>query len=216
MLMLSEILDLLGTIAFAVSGAALAIQKKMDIFGVNVLAVVTAIGGGVLRDSLIGALPPASFMNPFYVTVAVLTANTVFLVMYFQPPVPARASLIYDGTMFWFDTLGIAAFTVDGVMLGVERGFVTQTFLLTFLGVVTGVGGGVIRDLLANQMPSILRKRVYAVASIAGGALMAAMLERGIDETACMLTGFAVVVLIRILAAHFRWNLPSVPGQRDA
>lgn len=134
--------DLIGTIAFAISGTFVGIRKKMDIFGVNVLAVTTACGGGLMRDLIIGVTPPMMFRNPFYVLAAAIVANTVFLLMYRHRHMPRKLAPLYDQLLFWFDSLGLAAFTVDGVMAGVRAGYPDNYFLICFLGFITAVGGG--------------------------------------------------------------------------
>ena len=202
--------DLVGTIAFAISGAIVAIRHKMDLFGVNALAICTATGGGMLRDILIGQTPPWMFQNPFYVAVSALTANIVFLLMYYHRKLSGRAEAMYDRTLFWFDTLGLAAFTVDGVMTGIDAGFGTNLFLIVFLGFMTGVGGGALRDVLANQMPDIFRKHVYALSVIAGALVMAFLFRMTGRTRGAMTAGFSTVILLRCLAAHYRWNLPRV------
>ncbi len=210
MLNIMLVLDMLGTIAFAISGALVGIRHRMDWFGVNVLAIVTATGGGILRDIIIGDHPPVMFRNPIYVLVAAITANVVFVVMYFHPRRPKRLSAVYDMLMFVFDTLGVAAFTVDGVMLGVAHGYKHNLFLLVFLGVMTGVGGGMIRDVLADQMPDVLRKHVYAIASILGAVVTGFIVRQFDMRRTGIIAGFCVVVLLRVLASHFKWNLPKV------
>ena len=112
--------------------------------------------------------------------------------------------------MFIFDTLGVAAFTVDGVAVGKSSSFGGNWFLLVFLGVITGVGGGMIRDILASRVPEVLQKHVYALASIIGALITGIMTIYGIDEQISVICGFAAIVLLRILAARFRWNLPRV------
>ena len=202
--------DLIGTIAFAISGAFVAIRKGMDIFGVNVLAVTTACGGGMVRDLIIGSIPPQMFRNPFFVMVAIAVANVVFLLMYLHQHMPKRAHQIYDQLLFWFDTLGLAAFTVDGVMAGIAIGYADNEFLICFLGFITAVGGGALRDVLAGQMPDIFRKHIYAVAAIAGAVLMVLVLRLFDSQRAAMISGFLLVLVLRKLAAHFLWNLPKV------
>lgn len=206
------IFDLIGTIAFAISGAFVGIRKEMDIFGVNVLAITTACGGGLMRDLIIGHVPPRMFENPFYVLVAAIVANVVFLLMFLHSHMPRRVAPVYDRMLFWFDTLGLAAFTVDGVIVGVDAGFYDNTFLIIFLGFMTGVGGGALRDILANQTPDIFLKHIYAVASIAGGILMAILFYATDSQRTAMVGGFLLVLILRVLAAHYRWNLPKVSG----
>lgn len=207
---LLTLFDFIGTVAFAISGALVGIHKKMDVFGVNVLAVTTACGGGVMRDLLIGCTPPMMFRNPVFVLVAVVVANVVFLLCYFHQHMPRGLAKFYDAMLFWFDTLGLAAFTVDGVMAGMQAGFGENTFLICFLGFITAVGGGALRDVMAGQMPDIFRKHIYAVAAIAGAVLMSLLLRLLQSESIAMVGGFLLVLILRRLAAHYRWNLPRV------
>ena len=208
--------DLIGTIAFAISGAFVGIRKGMDIFGVNVLAGTTACGGGLMRDLIIGSIPPQMFRNPFFVMVAIVVANVVFLLVYLHRHMPRKVAPLYDKLLFWFDSLGLAAFTVDGVMAGIAMGYGDNEFLICFLGFMTAVGGGALRDVLAGQTPDIFRKHVYAVAAIAGAVLMVALLRLFGSEQIAMLGGFLLVPVLRFLAAHFRWNLPKVKMDEDA
>ncbi len=211
---LIEIFDFIGTVAFAISGAFTGIKKKMDIFGVNILAILTACGGGLIRDITIGKIPPQMFLNPFYVIVAVVVANIVFCVMYFHKELPQRVdddlADLYDKAFFVSDSLGLAAFMVDGVMIGVHAGYEENAFLLGFLGFITGVGGGVFRDVLSNQMPAIFVKHVYALAVIVGSIFMLVVFKLFGTWNIAMVLGFSVVLLVRLLARHFLWNLPKV------
>lgn len=201
------IMDIIGTIAFAVSGALIAISKEMDIFGVNILALTTATGGGIIRDLLIGEIPPIMFQNPIYVLIAVITANIVFLILYFNKrKVSSTFIRFYETILFWFDTLGLAAFTVDGVSAGFNSGVKTSLFLVSFLGVLTGIGGGIMRDVMAREMPSVFVKKVYACASIAGAVAVGILWKKAGPDQA-MLIGFVLIIVIRCLAAHFRWDL---------
>ncbi len=208
--MLLTIFDLIGTVAFAISGAITGIKKRMDIFGVNILAIVTACGGGLLRDVVMGDFPPKMFVNPFYVAVAAIVANIVFLVMYFHRPIPQKFAGLYDRGLFIFDTLGLAAFMVDGVTIGANFGYEDDLFFLVFLGFLTGVGGGVLRDVLSIQMPAIFVKHVYALPVIVGGILMVFMHEIMGTWQVAMISGFLLVLLLRVMARHFLWNLPKV------
>lgn len=204
------IMDIIGTIAFAISGAMVAIKKKMDIFGVNILAITTATGGGVIRDLLIGRTPPVMFSNPLYVFIAMLTANIVFVALYFSHKhVDESFGPVYERLLFWCDALGLAAFSVDGVNAGMQTEYADNLFLLVFLGTVTGVGGGVVRDMMASQMPYIFVKHIYACASLLG-ALVTAVLWNVCGQNAALLIGFTVTIIIRALAAHYRWNLPRI------
>ena len=210
LLTLPEVFDLIGTIAFALSGSFVAVSKKMDIFGVNMLAVATACGGGLVRDLIIGNTPPVVFRDPFYAIIAIAVANTVFILIKQQRHLPKKMAHLYDRTVFWFDTIGLAAFTVDGLMVGVNAGYQEKVFLIVFLGFTTGVGGGVLRDVFADQIPDIFRKHIYALASIAGGVVMAILLKLTDRQLPAMLLGFSMIILLRVLAEHFRWNLPRI------
>ena len=202
------IFDLIGTIAFAISGALVGVGKRMDLFGTIVLAICTATGGGVLRDLMVGNIPPYMFRNPLFVGIAALVALVVFFLLYLHTKMPKILSMVYDKMLFWFDTLGLAAFTVDGVMVGIRRGYGDNVFLLVFLGFLTAVGGGTLRDVLAGRIPDIFLKHIYAVAAIAGG--MTLTLTRPLGARISMILGFGVVIALRCLAAHYRWNLPRI------
>lgn len=203
-------MDILGTIAFAISGAMVAIKKEMDIFGVNILAIITAVGGGMLRDVLIGDVPPEMFQNPIYTLVAVIIANSVFVYAYWNKKnVKSSYVNLYEKTLFLFDTLGLAVFTVDGVNAGMHSEFNSNMFLVVFLGVITGVGGGVLRDTMANELPYIFVKHIYACASILG-AVVTVYCWKYLGENPAIFAGFFVIIVIRLLAAHYKWDLPRV------
>ena len=148
------IMDLIGTVAFAISGSMTAVEQGMDLFGILILALTTATGGGFIRDLTIGSLPPVVFRNPIYMILSFLTAGIVFLVLKFQSlrPHSERVRLVYEKTLLITDSMGLAAFTVDGVCAGLAQPD-TNLFLAVFLGVITGVGGGILRDLFAGKKP---------------------------------------------------------------
>lgn len=204
------IIEIIGTIAFASSGAMVAIKKELDLLGVIVLGVLTAVGGGMMRDILLGNLPPALFINPVYVVVAFVTVLVLFTIMYLNAKVLEGNSIeTYEKIMGVFDAIGLGAFTVTGINTAVEAGYGEYLFFAVFLGVLTGVGGGVLRDILAGQTPYILRKHFYACASLAGALLYIILLPR-VHEGLAMIISACLVVVIRLLAAHYRWNLPKV------
>lgn len=199
------ILELAGTMAFAASGAITALKKGMDLFGVCILGLTTAVGGGVIRDVILGNTPPATFLNPIYASVALVTSLVLFL-----PRIRhllMRDQRLYDLSMLILDSLGLGIFTVVGIRIAWRSTAEPTLFLLVFVGVVTGVGGGVLRDVMAGDTPYIFVKHIYACASLAG-ALVCAALWRPAGEVAAILAGAGVVVLIRFLSAHYRWNLP--------
>ena len=200
------VVNILGTLAFAASGAMIGLNKDMDIFGVCILGLTTATGGGVIRDLILGLTPPMAFQDPTCAVVALATSAVFFSRRVRR--VLTRNRRHYDRLLFWMDTLGLGAFTVIGVELAFSQAERPTFFLLVFVGTLTGVGGGVLRDLLAQEVPYIFVKHVYACASLAG-AILCAGLWGHVDSAAAMLSGMAAVVLIRILAAHYHWNLPK-------
>lgn len=196
--MLMQILDVIGTVAFSVSGAAVGIRKRMDVLGVAALGVITAVGGGIIRDVLIGQIPPAAFVDPTYALIAIAAALIVFL-----PMISSRINLDH---FVWIltDSIGLGAFTMLGVSSGAPF---DNVFLEIFLGVVTGVGGGVIRDVCAGDIPMIFVRHFYATPCIIGAAICA-VLDTA-DPGLAVVSGFAVIVILRLLAAKFRWHLPK-------
>ena len=199
----------IGTAAFAVSGAMVAIDKRTDIFGVILLAVITALGGGTLRDVLIGHVPPRMFSSFHYVLLATLCAVTVFvLARIFKEKFVCREPLIEQINNV-FDAIGLGIFAVSGARIGMEAGFADNGFLVTFLGMTTAVGGGMIRDVLLQEMPFVLKKRVYAVAAIAGALSYWVLETLGMAPALAYGIGWAVTVALRLMATVFRWNLPK-------
>ena len=204
------IMEILGTISFASSGAMLAIQRRMDIFGVTILGVTTAVGGGVIRDLILGINPPSMFRDYKYALIAIITSLIIFIVMHLRSQIFTGNFMIwYDKIINFFDTLGLGIFTVVGMNTAIKAGYSKNQFLLCFVGVITGVGGGLLRDIMAGTMPYIFVKHVYAVASLAG-ALVFLFFYLNVPKIAAMLLGAGTVITIRLLAAHYRWNLPRI------
>ena len=205
------ILELIGTVAFASSGAMIAIEKKMDIFGVNVLGATTAVGGGIMRDIILGLTPPGAFSHPVYVLVAALTSTILFVIAYAKPTAfESRVKTdYYDKLRFWCDTAGLGIFTVVGIQAAVRAVGGENVFFFVFIGTLTGVGGGVLRDIMAGETPYILVKHIYACAAIAGG-IVCVVGRTAFGEAYGTILGLAATVLLRFLAAHFRWNLMRV------
>ena len=198
-------LELIGTMAFAVSGAMTGLKKNMDIFGVCILGLTTAVGGGVIRDLILGNTPPATFQDPIYATVAVLTSLVLFLPRVRRLLMWDQA--LFDLVLFLMDTAGLGIFTVVGIRTAYAHVPQATVFLLVFVGVITGVGGGLLRDIMAGDTPYIFVKHIYASASLVG-ALLCGLLWHYAGEAPSMLVGGGAVILIRCLSAHFRWNLP--------
>jgi uncharacterized membrane protein YeiH len=191
-------LDLIGTAAFAASGAWVAVRCRMDIFGVLVLGLVTAVGGGTLRDLLVGALPPFSLRDETYLYVAIVATLAVF--------VTRNRFQAMERPLLVLDAVGLGTFVVIGTTkaLDFDLGFLGAALM----GVMTCTAGGVIRDILANQVPLILRKEVYASACLAGSLLLVALESFGTPRPTAAMLGAVTVVALRLLAIHYNWSLP--------
>ncbi|MBS5880755.1 MAG: TRIC cation channel family protein, partial [Clostridium sp.] len=189
---------MIGTVAFAVSGSMTAVRKNMDLFGVMILGVITACGGGLTRDILLGITPPALFGTPKYVTVAAATAILVFI-----PGVRRwlmKSHRGFERILLLMDSIGLGVFTMVGMQAAYGCGVECSTFLAVSVGVITGVGGGVMRDVMAGDRPYIFVKHIYACAAILG-AMLFAVLRGRCGDTAAILAGAALVILIRLLSA---------------
>lgn len=203
---ISLIIEIFGTIAFAASGAMVGIKKHMDILGVSVLGLCTAVGGGVMRDLILGSTPPVTFQNPIYALTAFIVAILIFI-----PKVRRflnRHPLMYEMNMLWMDSIGLGIFTAIGVARCYAIVPDAGLFLTVFVGVLTGVGGGVLRDVMAGDMPYIFIKHFYATASIIG-AILTAFLWKVLGENGAMIAGAGIVFALRFCAAKFRWSLPK-------
>lgn len=193
------IIDILGTIAFAVSGGLTAMKKRLDLFGIFIIAFVTAVGGGTLRDILIDA--PVTWMNDltfFYVIVVATILAVIF-----------RRKLNYvRRSLFLFDTIGIALYTIVGVEKGIAAGY--SPVICVALGTMSACFGGVIRDILCNEIPVIFRKNIYATACILGGFAYFLLIETTLTADFVVLISGAIVILIRLLAVIFNLSLPNI------
>lgn len=203
------IFEIVGTVAFAVSGAMTGVAKHMDIFGVSILGLTTATGGGLIRDVFLGITPPAAFVDPVYALIACGVSILAFFAFTKRiTPHEGRGKKIFDLVLLSTDSAGLGIFTVCGVRAAISHGYAGNAFLVIFVAVVTGVGGGVLRDIFAGDRPYIFVKHIYACASLAG-AVLTVLLWNFAGQSAAMLSGFAAVTLIRLLAAKFRWSLPK-------
>ena len=202
------VLELIGAAAFAVSGAMVAIEKKADIFGVLFLAVTTALGGGVIRDVLIGRIPPVMFVSYWYLLISVVAALAVFIDAYLRSEKYKLHLDKLDAVNNVFDAIGLAVFTVSGMNAAMPVS--DNVILVLFVGMCTGVGGGMLRDVMTNTMPKVLRKHVYAVASLIGGGLYYVMHVLDINQLLSVGCGMLVIFALRLFATIYKWNLPSV------
>ena len=204
------IAELIGVAAFAVSGAMVALEKRADIFGVLFLGVTTALGGGIIRDLLLGNTPPLMFTNYTYVAVALVSSLLVFLDAYIRRGKYRQNAEKLDAVNNVFDAVGLAVFTVSGMNMAMNYAGIGNPLLVVVLGMVTGVGGGMLRDMMLGMMVKVLRKRIYAVASLAGGAVYYLLLSVGAGDMVSALSAVVLIFALRVLATVFKWNLPSV------
>ncbi len=199
---LLNIIEFLGTFAFAISGIRHAAAKHFDWFGGFVCGIAVAIGGGTLRDMMLG-------VTPFWMTSTIYIVCTfiaqIFVIVF------AKSLKSLDNTWFFFDTLGLALFTVAGLQKTLDCGH--PFWVAIIMGTITGSAGGVIRDVLLNNVPVIFKKEIYAMASIVGGAAYWGLVEFGCDMTISVIIAFLLIVLIRILAVKYHISLPVLQGE---
>ncbi len=205
-----QALEIIGTAAFAISGAMIAIDKGADIFGVLFLALITALGGGVIRDTLLGSTPPVMFTSYMYVAVALLCGLAIFAVAWSDIKRYSRLYDVMDKVVNVFDAMGLAVFTVSGVNVSAAKYGLDMPLLLCLMGMCTGVGGGMLRDVLTNSMPMVLTSHVYAVASLLGALGYYILLSLSVPGTTAAVLTCAFIFALRMLATRYRWNLPKV------
>jgi len=195
-----SILDYLGTIAFAVTGASKAISHKADIFGIIVLATVVGVGGGVTRDMLFGRFP-SSFSDPIYVALTVITGIVMFFLF----------AKIKKQMNVWlvFDAVGLGVFSILGSSIAYQ--IVGLNFIpMLFGGMITAIGGGILRDVFVREIPIVFIKEVYAIASIIGIIIFYVTLSFDVEIHLASIIGIVTVTGIRLLAMKYNWNLPKV------
>lgn len=194
------IIDILGTIAFAISGVLVAMDKKLDAFGVLIIAFVTAVGGGTLRDLLIGIKPVGWLNAPLHLLIIVVTV--LLAIIFVKQLKHIRKSL------FLFDTIGIGLYT----MVGVEKGLAAELspVMCIALGTITACFGGVIRDILCNEIPVIFRKEIYATVCILGGLVYFLLIQFPIQNTIAYSLAILTIIIMRVLAVRFKISLPNI------
>ena len=209
-----KILEIAGTIAFSVSGALIACGAGLDIFGVVFVGCTTAIGGGIIRDVVLGIHPPTIFTNYLLFILAVFTSVITFIIAYINKEKfhPLKSKI--DTVNNYFDAVGLAVFSVIGAEAGFVNGHSHNVFIIVLCGMITGVGGGIIRDIMIGTTPYVFKKHVYALASILGSLLY--YLLRYYLETVSLASGVTIfcVILIRILATKYRWELPKMTWKK--
>ncbi|MBR5260615.1 MAG: TRIC cation channel family protein [Oscillospiraceae bacterium] len=200
-----RVIEIIGTIAFALSGVVIGMRKNLDLFGDLILGIVTAVGGGILRDLMIGRVPPSCFRDPIYIIIAIC-ASLVFCLPFISGTL-LKSEKLYEWGLFAMDTVGLAIFTIVGIRTGIQVSENFSYLLLVTVGVLTGTGGGVLRDVLAGDTPYIFKKHVYATASLVGAVCYLLLYSR-VNEFIALPTAMLVIIIIRTLAAVFKWNLP--------
>jgi len=204
------IIELIGIIAFTISGAIVAIKKRFDLFGIIVLGVVTAVGGGALRDIILGIFPLAMFNKPIYVLFAFVTSIIVFIVMAFDSDeIEEKKNFLIDLINF-FDAIGLGIFAVIGTNTAIVNGFSDNAFLAIFVGVCTGIGGGMLRDMLAQRVPLVLYKDIYALAAVAGSTMYYYMYLNKLSAFISVTSAIFVTILIRLAALYYHLELPKL------
>jgi len=198
--MIFSTLDILGTVAFAISGSLAAINKRLDFFGVLIIALATAIGGGTLRDLLIGNTPVTwlTHVQTFYIIL-----GSAFVAMVFR-----KKLRIFSTSLFLFDTIGLGIFT----LVGIEKGLSVDLdpVICILLGTITACFGGVTRDILCNEIPVIFRKEIYATACIVGGIMFFILKYFSINSDFIYIATVATIILMRILAVKYKWSYPQM------
>ncbi len=204
MIDLTEILENVGTFAFAISGIRLAAKKDFDLFGAYVVGLVTAIGGGTIRDLCIG-LSPFWMQNANYL---IWSGVALLFVIIFR-----KYLVHFNVTFFIFDTIGLALFTVVGMEKTLDAGY--DFWVAIIMGCITGAAGGVIRDIFINEIPLIFRKEIYAVACIIGGMIYYLCVKLGVDVSVTQIVSALSVALTRIVAVKFHIALPHIKAEQD-
>lgn len=202
------VFEIIGVCAFSISGAVMCITKKLDLFGVVFCGLITALGGGVLRDVLLGLHPPVMFLNYIYCIFAIVSAvTTFFMAKIFK----TKFNIIYINRFNnIFDALGLGVFTIVGINTAIFQGYVHNPYFVIFLGMTTGCGGSILRDIIIREVPMIFSKQIYAVASILGGIVYYLMyIIMDLNEVVSVVCGITSVFVIRILASIYKWNLPK-------
>tara|TARA_R110001592_G_scaffold48208_7_gene152112 strand:- start:3531 stop:4136 length:606 start_codon:yes stop_codon:yes gene_type:complete len=194
------IIDILGTIAFAISGVLVAMDKKLDVFGVLIIAFVTAVGGGTLRDLLIGIKPVGWLDAPMHLLIIVITVILAILFV--------KQLKYIKKSLFLFDTIGIGLYT----MVGIEKGLAANLspVMCIALGTITACFGGVVRDILCNEIPVIFRKEIYATVCILGGLVYFLLIQFPIDNTISYSLAILTIIIMRVLAVRFKISLPNI------
>ena len=209
-------IECLGVVAFAVSGSMIAIRKGMDLFGVNVLGLFTAVGGGLFRDLVLGITPPQMLRDPTFAIIAIVTSTAFFSFLYFYRKQPSeKVRKLYRLLLLYTDAIGLGVFTASGVDTAMRAYPNSTVFTMLFVALLTGTGGGILRDMMAGETPSVLVRHIYAVASLIGAGVYL-LLRNVLDAVPSTVVCALVIVTIRGLASHYRWNFPRIGDRKPS
>jgi len=193
------VFDLFGTMAFAVTGAFKAIEHKSDIVGILILSIITGVAGGTIRDIVIGRFPPNSIVDPLYVAICVASGLTLF---FLYPHLQKHWNVFLK-----FDAIGLGVFSITGATFAYHV-FGLNFLAIAFAGILTAVGGGILRDVFVNEVPFIFVKELYTTASFAGVTLFYLLLVLEVPLYASSVAGIVLVTVVRLVAMKYNWNLP--------
>lgn len=202
--------EFIGVIAFAISGALIAVRCSLDLFGVVLVGCITSVGGGMLRDVFLGKFPPTIFSNTIMLSIAAITSIIVFVISYFNAQKFETLQKRIESVNNFFDAVGLAAFSITGTEITCNSGFSDKAFFAISMGLLTGIGGGIIRDVLVDKTPYVLKKHIYALASILGSGFYYFIRING-KKVIAIIGAMTIIILIRMLATKYHWKLPKVP-----
>lgn len=203
------IMELIGTIAFAISGALIAVRRSLDLFGVVLVGCITSVGGGIMRDLFLGKFPPSIFSNVIVLIIAAITSIVVFIISYFNVNKFEAFEKRIENINNFFDAIGLATFSAIGTETACVSSFSDMATFSISMGLITGIGGGIIRDVLVDSTPYVLKKHIYALASILGSTIYY-FIRANTNKIIALIVAMPIIVIIRILAAKYHWKLPKI------
>ncbi len=207
-------LEVIGTIAFAITGVLVSVESKLDIFGVVFIGCITAVGGGMTRDVFLGITPPSIFSNKEIFLVAFFVSAIAFVFLYSKDFFALKTKIEYINNIF--DAIGLGVFSITGAEVACLNGYTDNVLLVIISGMITGIGGGIFRDILTSNTPYVLKKHVYALASIAGVIIYYIIKVYVQNLVLASVVAILSVIVIRLLATHYRWKLPKIKIDRQS
>lgn len=202
------VIEIIGVLSFSISGALMAIDKENDFFGVVFLAIITSFGGGMLRDIFIGNTPPVFFKLFHLIIVSVITSTLVFLIATVFKKQYVKNEKLVQAINNYLDAAGLGVFVISGARICMEAGF-ENPFLIIVMGMLSGTGGSMTRDIIMREVPALLRKHIYLMAALAGATIYYFLVRFGVSDVFAVPIGAVSIVIIRILATVFKWNMPK-------